>query len=343
MTRLPRLVLGAALAVALTATARAAEPDKLIPAAADTVVVVNLKQIAGSDFGKKFLVEELKSAFAKGTTQFLTDIGLDPFQDVEKLLIASVETKFGGGKDDSANFLAVARGSFDSQKLFNRLEQETRTDPDKFSKVKEDGTTMFKYLPDAKASPVFVAVIDDKTVVAASDKKFVTEAVKAADAGKGAPIKKELAALIRKADDKASVYVASVTTGKLGDLGIPDQAGPIKLEGLNKALPKTESALITLRVATDVNLDVIMGMKDEEAANDMRNAFTDMIDQMKPLAKGIAGFAPELKSLPDMLDAIKVTSKNKDMILTVKLAGGDLGPIIGLQGKMAKKKDVKKN
>jgi len=31
------------------------------------------------------------------------------------------------------------------------------------------------------------------------------------------------------------------------------------------------------------------------------------------------------------------------MILTIKLAGGDLGPIIGLTGKMGKKKEVKKN
>jgi len=312
MTRLPRLVLGAALAVALTATARAAEPDKLIPAGADTVVVVNLKQLIESDFAKKFVLEDLKKQFEKQETkQFLTDLGLDPFKDIERLTIASVETKFGGGKDDSPNYLVVVRGSFDSQKLFNRLEQETRTDPDKFSKVKEDGTTMFKYLSDQKASPLFVTAIDDKTVVAASDKKFVAEAIKASDARKGAPIKKELAALIRKADDKASVYIASVTAGKLGDLGIPDQAGPIKLEGFAKALPKTESALITIRVATDVNLDVIMGMKDEEAANDMRNALADMIDQVKPLAKGIVNFAPELKPLPDMLDAIKARPRTR--------------------------------
>lgn len=338
MTRLPRPVLGAALLVGLTATARSAEPDKLIPAEADTVIVVNVKQLVESEFAKKFVLENLKKDFEKQEAkEFLAEVGLDPLKDVERLVVATIGTKIGA--KDGTNSLVVVRGSFDAEKLFRRAEAEVRTNPDKFSKVKEDGVVIFKYQSGEKATPLFTTMIDGKTVVLASDTKYIAAAVKAADAGKAAPLRKELAALIRKADDRASVYIASVTKGIFDALEIPNQAGPIRLEDIGKALPKSETALVTLRVAADVSLDVTVGMKDEESANDMRNALADLIDQAKPLARLAAGFEPGAKALPDMLDAVKVTSKNKDMILTVKLAGADLGSILELQQNRGRKKD----
>lgn len=342
MIRPTRLLPGAALLAGLLAAAapaaRAAEPDKLIPADADTVISVNLKQLVDSEFAKKFILEDMKKGFEKQEVkQFLTDIGLDPFKDIEKLVVASVETKFAAGTDP--NFLIVVRGSFDAEKLFKRAEAETRANPDKFTMVRDGGTVMFKYQPDNEKPAVYATVANDKTVVAGSEKKLVTNALKAADTGKPAPLKKELAELIKKADDKASIYIASVVSGKLGDIPIPQQAGPIKLGDFGKALPSTETALITVRVSNDVALDVAVGMKDEEAANDMRNAVADLLDQLKPLVQLAANFEPQAKALPDLLAAIKVTSKNKDVILTIRAPGDDLGALMKIRPGQRKKKD----
>jgi hypothetical protein len=66
MRRSSRLLLGAALVVAVVAAkapnARAAEPDKLLPAEADTVLSVNIKQILDTDLIKKYALEQMKQA-----------------------------------------------------------------------------------------------------------------------------------------------------------------------------------------------------------------------------------------------------------------------------------------
>jgi len=349
MTRLSRLFTGAILLAGLLAAAgpkaRAADVDKLIPADADTVVSVDLKKLLEAEFVKKFVVEDLKKQFEKqDIKQFLTDIGLDPFKDVERLVVASMETKFAPGSQP--NYLLVIRGSFDAEKLFKRAELETKTSPDKYTMVKDGGTVMFKMVQQppqggAAEQALFVTVVDDKTVVAASDKKYVTEVMKLHDSGKAATLNKDLAALIKKVDAKVPIYVASVVSGKLGDIPIPPQAGPIKLESLGKALPNAETVLVTVKVGADVSVDVYIGMKDEETANDMRNAVIDLLDQVKPLAKLASNFDPMAKAIPDLLDAIKVTSKKKDMILTLSAPGNDLGALmqLGQRRPMPKKKN----
>src|SRR5687767_10960309 len=93
-----RLGLGAALAVVLAAspTTRAAEPDKLLPADADTVMVVNVKQIIGSEIIKKYALEQMKQALQGGEAQkFFGELGLDPLKDVDKIVVGA------SGKDQA--------------------------------------------------------------------------------------------------------------------------------------------------------------------------------------------------------------------------------------------------
>lgn len=340
MPRLPRLAAAVALLAGLAAAARAAEPDKLLPATADTVIAVNVKQLVASEFAKKFVLDGLKKQFeSPDTKKFLTDIGLDPLKDVERMVIASIDTKFGEKTDPS--FLLILRGSFDPEKIYKAADAAARAPGAKMSMVKDGGTVLFKYQPDGEQPPVYGTVVDGKTVVVASEKKYVSAAVQAADASKPAALKKELAELVKKADDKASIYIATVVSGKLADLGLPDEVPGVKLDKFNKALPNTETALITVKVAADLTLDVYVGMKDEAAANDMRNAANDLIDQLKPLAKLVVGFEPGAKALPDILEAVKITSKNKDMILSLKVAGDDLSSLMQLGEKRKKERDKK--
>ncbi len=340
MIRPSRLMLGIALLAisALSArTARAADPDKLIPANADTVISINLKQLLGSDFVKKYVLDEMKKQLEKDEAkQLFADIGLDPLKDIEQLVVASIDTKFKNGAEPS--YVLVVRGSFDAQKLFKRAEAETKAN-EKFSMVKDGGITMFKFQQDKDKPGLYFTVADEKTVVAASEQKYITDAIKVVDSGQAAPLKKELAALIKKVDPKVSIYIASVVSGKLGDLKLPNEAGPVKLQDLSNALPNAETALITIKVGTDVILDIIVGMKNEEAANDMRNALIDMIEQVKPLAKLAANIEPQAKALPEMLDAIKITSKEKDRILTFKAAGSDIGTLLEIPRARQKKKN----
>lgn len=332
--------MGAALIAVLAGqTARSAEPEKLLPLDTDTVVAVNLKQLLGSEFGKSYIVDNLKKDLEKnGMSKILQDIGLDPMKDLEKITIAMIDMKFKPNAEQ--DMVIIARGAFDAEKIFKVAEAESRNNPDKFSMIKDGDTIMFKYQPEGERPATYATVIDEKTIVAASDKKFITAAIKTADSGKPAPVKKELAELIKKADDKASIFIASFVSGKLGDLNIPNQAGPLNFESMGKAIPQTESALITVRIGADVALDVLVAMKDEESANDMRNALIDMLDQLKPLADFASKLDPQAKALPELLASVKVTSKNKDMTLTFKAPGSELGKLMQIQPGR-RKKDIK--
>jgi hypothetical protein len=328
MTRLSRVMLGAALVFGLATTTRAAEPDKLLPAETDTVAIVNLRQIIGSDIIKKYALDQIKQVLeGQDAKKILEDLGLDPLKDVEKIVVGSVETQFK--KDAQPKFLIIVHGKFEAEKLYKAAEVESKREGSKISLVKDGDTVMFKFEPGGAQGPVYGTVVNEKTVIAGSDKALITTALKVADASKPAPLKKELAALIGKLDDKASISMASVLKGKLDEVKLPAGGGlPVKLDGIEKAIPKIETAAVSIKIGTDVLLDVTIGMKDEDAAGDMRNALDDLFRDLKPLVQGLGEFEPRAKPLSDVLASVKITSKNKDVTLTGKITGDNIGKMV---------------
>lgn len=331
MTRLFRTLLGAALvagALASAPTARAAEPDKLLPPESDLVAIVNLKQILDSEIVKKYALEQIKQTLdGQDAKKLLTDLGLDPLKDVDKVIAASMETKFGNQAE--AKYVLIVHGKFDAEKMYKTAEAASKTNGDKFQMVKDGSTVMFKVQPDNGQPPMYATVVNDKTVVAASEKKLITAALAADAAGKPAPLKKELADLIQKADDKASVVAVSLLKGKLDEVKLPGGGNlPVKLDKFEKVLPAMEAVTVTVKIGADINLDVVIGMKDEDTAGDMRNALDDLMKQVKPLAQFAGAADPRLKPLTGILDSVKIGSKNKDVTVSGKVAGADIGKIV---------------
>ena len=88
----PACSCGAALVVGALAAnpSRAAEPDKLLPADADTVVCVNIKQILDTDIIKKYSLEQLKQALdGQDAKKLLTELGLDPLKDIDRIVVGA--------------------------------------------------------------------------------------------------------------------------------------------------------------------------------------------------------------------------------------------------------------
>jgi ribosomal protein L18E len=333
MTLLSRMVLGAALAVGLTASnARAAEPDKLLPAEADTVVQVNIKQLLDSDIIKKYALEQIKQTLdGQDAKKLLTEIGLDPLKDIEKITVGASVATLTNIKSNDIKFLMIVRGTFDPEKLFKAAEVQSKKDADRFSMIKDGGTIIFKYQPENGENPIYGTVVDDKTVVAASDKKLIANALKAAEGNKKPPIKQELADLIKKLDEKASVYVTSIVKSKFDELKLPKNDF-VDLSKLEASILKTDSVSVSVKVGTDVNLEVTLGMKDDDAAIDMQNALDDVLKQVKPLIPLASAAQPQLKPLADIVATIKTSAKNKDVIISGKVTGANIGKMIKIDG-----------
>ena len=319
MMRFSRLGVATALAVALAApVVRAAEPDKLIQSDADTVTYINVKQLIDSDVIKKYALEQLKQALAgQDAKKILDEMGLDPLKDIEKLWVGS------SGKDaNDMKALIIVHGKFDPDKLFKAAEAATKKDGDKFSMIKDGNATMFKFQPD-QGNPVYGTVVDDTTVVAGTDKKLVATAL----AQKKTELSADLTALVKKMDEKATMFAVSIVKGKFANVRLPAQL-PIDLSGFEKALPKTDSLAIVIKVTGDIKLELTFGMKDDDAATDMGDAMAKLIDGVKGLVPLLAAAEPKAKPLVDVVKTVKSDVKQKDVTVVGTVTGDNIGKMI---------------
>lgn len=325
MPRLSRLGMLAVLAAALSApSARAVEPNKLLPSDADTVTYINFKQLVESDVIKKFALEQIKQALAgEEAKKFLEQMGLDPLKDVEKVWVGS------SGKDQNdMKALVVILGKFDPEKLFKAAEAATKRDGDKFAMIKDGAATMFKYQPD-QGNPLYGTVVNGTTLVAGTDKNIIANALKQQESSKPAPIKKELTDLVKGMEEKATMFAVSLVKGKLDNVRIPAQiSDTLGLAGVEKALPKTDTLTIVLKVTGDIGLEVVFGMADDDSATDMDAGLAKAIDNIKALVPILAAADPKAKPLTDVVKTLKVGTKKKNVTISGKISGENLGKMI---------------
>jgi hypothetical protein len=74
-----------------SAPARAVEPDKMIPADAEAVIVFNVRQTLDSPLIKAYALDKIKDAM-KGNAQAETVLkaaGIDPLKDIDSVLITN--------------------------------------------------------------------------------------------------------------------------------------------------------------------------------------------------------------------------------------------------------------
>lgn len=330
-----RFLVGAALAVAiaaLPAPARAAEVDALLPAETEFVVFFNARQMLDSELTKKYALGQIKQVLdGADAKKMLEKLGVDPLKDIDRVTVGA------WGKQEDGSALFVIRGKFDPVKLFEAAESEAKANPDKMSIIKEGGRTLVKYTADNQPKPMYLSVATEGaagkekySIVGGSDKKLVLDAMTAAEKGTKAALNKDLAALVLKQDEKATMFACGVTEGKIEGLPPGVNIPGVDSAKLGKQLEKMANVSMTLRLAADVNLEVNMGMKDEAAADDFGATLAQLIETAKNLLPLVAGQQPQFKPLADEVAKTLVSKvKDKEVTLTVKLSGDAIGKATG--------------
>jgi hypothetical protein len=320
----PAVAVGVALLAPFAPGARAAEPDKLLQADADTVAYVNVKQLVDSEIVKKFALEQIKQALAGQEAKKLLELmGLNPFTDIEKVWIGTSGTERADMKA-----LAIFHGKFDPDKLLKAAEAAAQKDGDKFAIVKDGTVTLFKFQLD-QGKAVYGTVVDETTVVFATEKELVSGALKQSEAQKKAPIKSELTALVKTMDEKTSAFAVSLVKGKFDNVNIPNQiSDTLNLAGFEKALPKTDTLTVVMKITGDLTLEVVFGMHDEDSALDMDAGLVKVMDSLKALAPILAAADPKAKPLTEVVKTLKSTVAKKNVTLSAKITGDNLGKMI---------------
>jgi hypothetical protein len=327
MSRLTRLGAGLLAAAALAAPARAAEINPILPPETEAVFSVNMRQILDANLVKKFVLGQAKQMLAgNDAAKELKELGLDPLKDIDSLT--------GGtwGKGDDGNVVFVVKGRFDLDKMFAAAEARAKAEGDKVKIVSEGKYKLVQLTLDNVPKPVLVTFADDKTIVGSFDKKQAVAAADLAKAGGNKPqLKKDLAALVLKQDEKASLYMCGLVD-KFDGLppGVGGGIPGVDAAKLGEQLKSLRSVAMTLKLTEDVALDVDMGMADTESATEFGGTLSQLVGTAKGFLPLVAGQNPNAKPLADeVANTLKSSVKEKEVSLTLKLSGDAIGKAAG--------------
>ena len=324
-----RVLVGAVLAAGLALPARAAEVDPLLPAETESIMVVNVRQVLDSDLVKKYAKAQIEQALkARDNQKILESLGLDPFKDVDRVTIGS----WGKGPEDM-EAVVIVRGKFDPTKLFAAAQDLAAKDNEKAKiEIVQEGTyKLVKVTAENQPKPFFAAVANEKTIVGASDKKRVADLLGRAEKAAAKPeLKRELALLALRQDEKASLYAIGLTEGRIDQIPGLNNIPGVDPEKFQKSVEKMESFAMTLRLTDEVGLEMAMGMKDAAAAEDFGDQVAQLLDTVKQFIPLLTMNQPNLKPVADeVAKTLKATVKSKDVLVSVKLSADAIGRATG--------------
>ena len=289
-----------AVALAVAASARAADAQKFLPDDTKAVISLNLRQLLGSDLVKKAGVD--KAAEGDGAKKATEQLGFNPLKDVDHVVIAASD------KEDET--LIIVGGRFDTAALKARMDEVAKKKAENIRSHKAaDGATYYELSkldelvpvpPQAqgqmnlKGKAAFLAAADKNHVLMAMSKDAIETALAKAAGKKTTALKaQDLGDLVKNIDPKQTVAVA-----------IPGSAT------MNE---KIKSITGGLTVAADILLDVRITAADLSAAKEIN----DQIGEGLQAAQGFVGaFAAQQKALApvvDILAAVKHDAKDKDV------------------------------
>ena len=328
MKFMTRLFVLAGLGIAtVAAPVRAADLEPLLPAQTESVMVVNVSQVLDSELFKKYARGQVEQALEGNDAQkMLKSMGLDPMKDVERVSVG-----FWGTGPQDMKALAVMRGKFNPEKLFAAVEDAVKNEPDKVEFVTEGGFKLIKFKPENQDQPVYATVASESAIVAGNDKELVAAAFGQAQKNEATQVKKELAALVRSQDAKASVYVVGLTEGKVElppNFSLPVQG--IDPEKLADQLQAMQNVAIVVHVTDGLAIDISMGMKNADAATEFGDTVEQLLSTAKVFIPVIAAQQPQMQPVAQEIgQTLKSKVDAKAVTIGVKLSGDTIGKAAG--------------
>lgn len=296
------LPLAAGFAVlCLAGPARAVEADKMIPADAEAVVSINVRQLLDSDLFKKYGKDEVEKGLQdEKAKKLLTALGLDPLKDIESILVTSA------GTPEKPKVLVVARGKFDVSKIKSAAENYAKEKPDELKITKDGDVTIYEGKGDNGQKVYAHLVANGKTLLASTDQDYLVNSIKSPSAGPS----KELATALTKVSGKESIWAAAVVTDAM------KQQMAANPQTKNLA-GKLESITGDINVGNDLALDLTIHTADAMAAGDVKK----MLNQVKPILTLMAQSNEDAAPIvQDLVDNLKITTDQSSVKVSLKVS-----------------------
>jgi len=244
-------LLALALTLGLAGSVHAA-PEKLTPADADAIVVVNVKQILDSALLKKYNVPGLLQGVIEGSSEaqeITKALNFDPLKDLDSIQISGTGVAQESG-------LVIVKGNFDQTKVEAALAEHAKKEPEKLKVSKEGALTLFEMKGQQNS---YGTVLGKDTIVIATSKDSL---LKAAKGGVGGALNKDLTKALTRVTGKESFYAVARITDEMKDKATDGG----KNKQAKEILGPLVSAAASLNITSDVVFNTVLETKDDDSA-----------------------------------------------------------------------------
>jgi hypothetical protein len=279
-----------------------AEPDRLTPADADVVAVVNVRQLLAAPLVRKHALDTLTRVLNRDDrmVKLLGQAGLDPLKDVDTLTVAT------SGDLPNPRLVGLVRGRFDPAKVHAVAADFAKQNPEKLKATKEGDLVVYQVLAD-KAT-VYAAFADRFTLVVSPDRAQTLAVVQGAAKAAGR-LNKQTQKVIDTVPAKDAVWVAAVVTDKMKEAakGDPDAA---------ELVSALESATGGFQVDDAVKGALVLHTASAEAAAKWQKKIEEVLPLLNFLAPGKDAAGRLAKAA---IGTIKVASEKSDVRITLQV------------------------
>jgi len=302
------------VALAAPIGARAADLDPYLPADTESYVSVNVKQVLASPLVKKYGLESARDAIGQLELNGLfEEIGFDPFKHLDRIQLASPTST------DKDRGLAILTGTFDAAKIKKKADASARNNEEsvKVHKVKVGTGThdVYEVVIPGQELAMFMAVVDNKTLLTSPGKDYVVSALRQARLKKKPALaNKGFQAVLEKLDPKQGIAVAML--GKsIGKSELLDSLPA----GFRNALRGIEVIGGGLSFGNEIKLDLIVSTKANRDAQNLREVLTKGVRLAQVGLAFLGNERKEFNLLNDVLNTVKVGGKGKVVAVSARL------------------------
>jgi hypothetical protein len=315
-----RRVVLVALLLVLGGPAVAAEIDKYLPDDTNGLIALNVRQLVDSPlFKKSYLPVLQKELKAKPELQKqLQDLGIDPFRDADRLLLAIAESCEPQSGPAVPGIFAIVHGRLDPTRVHATLAQIATFAPQALRVHKTGTGSVYELTGDGRS--LFFALPDRTTVVFAARKEPVATALDRATGKKKLQlVHKDVEKLIAKTDGKQALWL--VATGGTA-LEFEPVSGPAG-KPARKTLGASGVSEVTGGFWVTENLKAAFGVdvQNAAAAKAVSDALT--VELAKAIDKGFDGAFDEKRLAPvrEFLKEMIIAGDGKHIVIQSEVPG----------------------
>lgn len=289
----------------LALPARAADVDKLLPDDSSVVVTIDVRQILDSALVKKHGLAPAEKALKNNADleKILSAAGFDPLKHLTTVTLA-LESDLAANKG-----LVILRGKFDSARIAARAEEMAKKE-DRLKVETVAGQTVYvmKGGPDG---PGYLAVLDNDTAIATSDKNSLQEALEK-QAGKRKPtLKKEFKQQIEGIEVGRSVWVvASGAALRKNPFAADDK--------VKEVLERIDFVMVTVSISDGVTVKSTVTATNDDAAKALQKDIQGGLESAKGVIAVVSDNRPELAPVGELLDTLRLKAEGTSLRLQLE-------------------------